>query len=219
MTDEEIYKQIEEYKNEANALYERTHEQVEASIVAHAQAKKKRKKLFVSLMSVAAVLIVTLAVVLPIVLQPQEQEIRYSDENKLLPDFLDCNLKEYYSNNNLSLLYLDLYEYAEDITTKRFYEEGKENITVYLSETFTDGNTGYRYQITVMKRNFVVESFEARTEEYQSTKIGDIEISYVLVKNSAAAKFEYNGYKYYLKINDGVTLDFLTATIESMLNH
>ena len=220
MTDKEIYQQIEEYSEEAKASYEKIHEQVEASIVKHAQAKKRRKKLFVSILSVATVLIVTLAIVLPIVLQPQDEEIiRYSDENTLLYDELDNNLKEYYARNNLSLLYLDWYEYAEELYTTRYYEEGKESITVYLRETMTDGNTGYHIEISVMKRNIVVDNLETKVEEYQFTNIRNVQISYVITKTLAIAKFEYQGYKYYLEIKDSVTLDFLTETIKSMFNN
>ena len=219
MTDEELYQSIEEYSEESDALYERIHEQVESSIVKHAQKKKKRKKLFVGMLSLATVLIVTLAIVLPIVLQPQEQEYRYSDANVLLPENLDCNLKEYYNQNHLSLLYLDWYEYAEDLKTSRYYEEGKETDTVYLSEVFTDGYYGYFVNLSVMKRNIVVERFDNRFEEFETTVIGDTQIVYVLNRGQALAKFEYQGYKYYLEIKDEITLDFLVKTIESMFNN
>ena len=219
MTEEEIYQQIEEYSEESNALYERIHEQVETSIVKHAQTKKKRKKFFVGIMSVAMVLVVTLAIVLPIVLRPQEEEVRYNDLTELTLDNLDCNLKEYYKRNNLSLLFLDWYEYAEDLTTERYYEKGKENDTVYLRETFTDGNTGYLIQLSVVKRNIVVEILDNPFEEPQTTSISGTEVTYILNRNWSLAKFEYNGYKYYLEIRDEVPLEFLVETIESMLNN
>ena len=219
MTEKEINQQIEEYREESDALYERIHEQVETSIVKHAQTKKKRKKFFVGFLSVATVLIVTLAIVLPIVLHPQDQEVRYSDLNVLLPDKLDCNLKEYYAAHNLSLLYLDWYEYAEDLTSERYYEEGKERDTVYLCEFFTDGYTGYSVKLAVMKRNIVVESLNEIYNESQNTKIGDTQISYVLQRTASFAKFEYQGYKYYLEINDEITFEFLIETIESMFNN
>ena len=219
MTDKEIYQQIEEYKEAESAHYKKIHEQVEASIVKHAQAKKRRKKLFVGVMSIAAVLIVTLAIVLPIVLQPQDDEVRYSDDSVLILDKLDYNLKEYNSRNNLSLLYLNWYEYAEDLATARYYEEGKEKETVYLYEKFIDGNTGYGVKLSVMKRNIIVESLDAMFGELQVAKCGDVEIAYTLKKTLCIAKFEYQGYKYYLEINDEITLDFLAETIESMFHN
>ena len=221
MTDKEIYQQIAEYSEAADAIYERIHEQVETSIVRHAQAKKRRKKLFGTLsVTVAVILVVVLAIVLPIIIQPQDEEIRYSDFNVLLPDKLDCNLKEYYERNNLSLLYLDWYEYAEDLSTARYYEEGKESDTVYLYETFTDGYWGYLVKLTVMKRNIVVEYLDEKFEDYETANINnDIQISYVIQRNLSYAKFEYQGYKYYLELNDGVELDFLVETIESMFNN
>ena len=219
MTDKEIYQQIEEYSEEASAHYEKIHAQVEASIVKHAQAKKRCKKLFVGIMSVAAVLIVTLAIVLPIVLQPQDDEIRYSDSSVLLPDNFDYNLKEYYERNNLALLYLDWYEYAEELYTARYYEAGKESNTVYLYEEFVDGNTGYSVKLSLMKRNIVVEMLEKPYEEPKTTVVNDTQITYVLQRTKGFAKFEHQGYKYYLEIDDEITLDFLIKTIESMFNN
>lgn len=220
MTDEEIYQQIEEHRQEADALYERIHEEVEASIVKHAQRKKRRKKLFTGILSIAAVLVVTLAIVLPIVLQPQEEEeIRYNEANVLVSGNLDYTLKEYSTINKLSLLYLDWYEYAEDLFTLRYYEEDKEGNTVYLSESFTNVNTGVNVEISVMKRNIVVESLDNRFSDPQTTKTGKTEITYTLSRNWSVAKFEYQGYKYYLQFNDGITLDFLLETIESMFNN
>ena len=219
MTDKEIYQQIEEHSEEAHALYERIHEQVETSIVKHAEKKKRRKKLFVASMSIAVALVVTLAITLPIVLQPQEQEIRYSDANVLLHDALDCNLKEYSAVNNLPLLYLDWYENAAELSTVRFYEEGKEGQTVYWRETWTDEYWGYPVRLFVMKRNIVVESLEEMIDEYETTIIGDTQIVYILHRNYSLAKFEYQGYKYYLEIRYGLEFDFLVETIESMFNN
>ena len=220
MTDEEIYQQIEEYREESDALYERIHEQVEASIVKHAQAKKRRKKLFTGILSIAAVLVVTLAIVLPIVLQPQDDMVRFNDPNDLLPEELNCNLKQYYEMTNQSLLYLDWYKGAEESLTVRYYEPGKESKTVYLSERIIDANIGCSVELTVMSRKYVVESFDERFDETQTTNVGKTRIIYKLTKDWGLAKFEYKGYKYYLKINDeNITLNFLVETIESMFNN
>ena len=219
MTDEEIYQQIEEYREESDALYEKIHEQVEASIVSHAQKKKRRKKFFAGVLSVVAVLIVTLSIVLPIVMKPQVDEIRYSDADILLPDALESNLKEYCVATNQSFLYLDWYEDAEDLHTARYYEEGKESDTVYLYEKFTDGNTGYTFKLSVLKQNIVVESLDEPFEEPKIIEINNTQVYYVLQRTVTSAKFEYQGYKYYLEINDGVTLEFLVETIESMFNN
>ena len=222
MTDKEIYQQIEEYGEESNALYEKIHEQVETSIVKHAQTKKRRKKLFTGILSVAAVFIITLAIVLPIVLKPQDvpdEEIRYSNIDSLSFEKLEFCLKDYYSITNQKLLYLDWYEDAEYLYTARYYAEEKANDTVYLYEKITDENSGSSVEISVMKRNIVIESIEDRFDEFEITNIGNTQIFYVLRKNRSMAKFEYQGYKYYLEIDEERTLNFLVKTIESMFNN
>ena len=219
MTDEEIYQQIEEYREQATAFYERSHEQVETSIVKHAQKKKRRKKFLTGILSVATVIVVTLAIVLPLVIQPQERESRYNNLEELLDETLDCTLKEYYLTNNQVVLCLDWYEHADDLYTARCYEKGKQSKTVYLYESFVDGNTGYGVEITVMKRNIVIEYLDDRFEAYQTTTINNCQITYAMGRDFSLAKFEYKGYKYYLKIIDSTSLDFLVQTIESMFNN
>ena len=221
MTDKEIYQQIEDYGEESNALYERIHEQVETSIVKHARAKKRRNKILAGALSVAVavILVVVLSITLPFGAQPQEEIFRYADASAFRSEQLNCNLKEYGAINGLPLLYLDWYEHADELDTWRYYEEGKENDTVYLRESFTDGNSGTFYQIRVMKQNIVIDSLDEGFEEYQTTSVDGVSVIYVLNWSSVLVKFEYQGYKYYLEIDDTITLDFLVETIESMLNN
>ena len=220
MTEKEIYQLIEEHKEESDALYERIHEQVESSIVAHAQAKKRRKKIFSSVFSVATalVLIVCLAVVLPIVLQGEVEDVvqRYSD-GELRSELLECNLKEYYQETNQSLLFIDRYENADAPITRRYYKEGNESETVYLYESFMDEETGYNIKLSIMKRNVSVDTFDEKLDECEIFKTFDPEISYRLDRKRSVAKFEYEGYKYYLEIDDKVELSFFIELIASMI--
>ena len=219
MTDKEIYQQIEEYSEEANALYERIHEQVETSIVRHAQAKKKRKKLFAGILSVAVVLVVTLSIVLPITIPSRDDKFWFCDTDEFFRERLDCNLKEYSEINNLSLLYLDRYQYAEGLFTARYYEKGKESDTVYLYESFEDRKSGYFIQVIAMECDSAVDKFDWRYDEYLNATINGVQIDYVLSIICSSARFEYQGYKYYLVIDNKVTSDFLLATIESMFHN
>lgn len=219
MTDKEIYQLIEEHKADADALYEKIHVQVESSIVQHAQAKKKRKKLFNTYFPVAMafVLIICLAVVLPITLQSpgEDVEIRYNDFDLLVAEKLDFNLEQYYiSINNHALLYLDMYEYAEDVFTRRYYEEGHESQTVALQESFTD-DMGYKFQLTIIKRNVAVDSIDNMVERYDTNEEANNPYMYKINKTKTIAKFEFGDYKYYLEINDEVELDFLTDIIDN----
>lgn len=227
MTDKEIYQLIEDYKEDSDALYERIHEQVESSIVQHAQAKKKRKKILSRVFSFATafVLIVTLAIVLPIVLHNDsgEEVIRYSDLGVLKSERLNCTLIEYYGEHYPSgtqmPLCLDRYEYAEDIFTWRYYEEGKQSETVYLYESFMDIDVGYFIQLSVMRNNIIIDAFDEKLSVNESTQIDNIQILYRLEKEHNIAKFEYKGYKYYLELDDEVEKDFLMSLISSMINN
>ena len=224
MTDEEIYQLIEENKEETDAFYERIHEQVESSIVQHAVAKKKRQKLLTKVFSAVAafVLVLSLAITLPIVLQPEtapggDPVIWYSDDDITASPALEYNLKEYANQNNESFLYIDLYDIAEDIETRRFYKKDDESITVYLQEFFTH-ETGNIVKLTVMKSNIVVDTFDDVMKESQVLQGYDVDILYEIGRTTSYAQFEYNGYKYYLEIQYEIDETFLTEILDNMFS-
>lgn len=224
MTDEEIYQLIEEHKEETDALYNRIHEQVESSIVQHAVAQKKRKKLLTRVFSAvgAFVLILSLAIALPIVLQPGEENpdgetsIWYS-ELDLYSLQLDYNLKEYARRNNETFLYIDLNE-MEDIETRGFYEANNESVTLYLQELFT--YEGYPIKLTIIRQGINVEQYENFILNPQKLDFeeSDTDIYYSINKTRSSAQFEYKDYKYYLEFNDQIDEMFLTEILDNMFS-
>ena len=223
MTDKEIYQLIEENKAETDALYERIHEQVESSIVQHAAFKKKRQKLLTRVFSAVAavVLVLSLAIVLPIVLRqdattPDGEPVIWYSDTDLTSTFLEDNLKAYARKNNDSFLYIDLYDIAEELKTYRFYENDNESITAYLQETFTHGEYGYFVQFTVMKSNISVKSFDEKMKEPLEISVNNVDVYYEIGRSRSLAQFEYNNYKYYLEIKDEIDEIFLTEIISNM---
>lgn len=220
MTDKEIYQLIDEYKEDSDALYERIHEQVESSIVQHAQVKKKRKKIMSSVFSVATafILIVCLAIVLPIVLQQEgDDTIRYNGTN-IQSEVVNYTLKDYIQNLGEPILYLDWYDTADVVSTTRYYDVDNVETTVYMQEYLF--NEGYSVELSVLKNNdkIVVETLEVEWDapKYTSTKDG-VSITYQLFRDKCNTKFEYEGYTYYLNFLDSAELeDFIIPTIESM---
>lgn len=227
MTDEEIYQIIDEHKEETDALYERIHEQVEASIVQYAVARKKRQRIMTRVFSVvgAFVLILSLAIVLPIVLQPDgttpegDPVIWYSDTD-ISSHPLDYSLKEYAIKNNESFLYIDLGYTAEDLKTRRYYKKDDESITVYLQESFTHGEWGYSVKLTLMKSNIVAGTFDRNIKEPAKLEGFAVDINYQITRAMSYAQFEYDGYKYYLQFEEaeGIDEDFIADIISNMFN-
>ena len=217
MTEKDILKISQEYKDEKEPLYEKIHERVEETIVQQARKRKRLQTFYKAFpVSVALVLIICLAVILPIVLQPADDgEIRYSDV-ELDSEKLDITLKEYASLRNEQFLYIDLYDMAEDLITRRYFKISDEGATAYLKESFTDGETGYHILLTIMKNNVTVDRYENLMKDSQLLTIKDVPILYEITRQTAVAQFEYDGYKYYLEFNDGIDEEYLTSIITNM---
>lgn len=227
MTEKDIQKISEEYKDEKAPLYDKIHERVEELIVQQAKRRKKIKTFYKVLpVALAMVLIVSLAIVLPIVLQADDTPpggnpvIWYSDVDITSSPPLEYNLKEYAKQTNEPFLYIDLYDIAEDVETRRFYKKDDESITVYLQEFFTHGETGYIVKFTVMKSTVIVESFDDNIKEPQLLEGYSVDIQYEIDRLKSYAQFEYDGYKYYLEFEDayGMDEDFLAEIISNMFN-
>ncbi|MCH5152810.1 MAG: hypothetical protein J1F68_02465 [Clostridiales bacterium] len=227
MTEKDIQKISEQYKDEKTPLYKKIHERVEDMIVQQARKRKRIKTFYKTFpVALAMVLVISLAIVLPIVLQPNETtpggapSIWYSDSDitsQPLPT--GDTLKKYVAENNESFLYIDMYEVAEDIDTQRYYKKDDESITVYLQETFTHTETGYFIRLTVKKNNIIVESLDNEINEPQTLSVNNVTVYYGITRQDAIAQFEYDGYKYYLgfaDIDEYFTVEFIAEIISNM---
>lgn len=216
MKDKDIHRLIQEQNKEENdALFERI--QSNLGFSSQAQAKPKHKfnyKIFT--LATALVLVLCLAVVLPIVLQSDDGQLRYSATN-MRSEELGYTLNEYIQNHGISVLYID-WEIIDESVTERYYDINNYDQTVYLSEFLVNGETGYSLKYIVMPLNISVDSVEFDESAYTDELIiRDVNVSYSLGL-TALAKFEYQGYKYYFEFYDSVDEQFIRETIESMFN-
>ena len=221
MTEKDIKKISEQYKDEKEPLYDKIHERVEEMIVRQAQ-KRKRLNTFYKVfpVSLAMVLIICLAIVLPIVLQPMGEqpengEIRYSYfQDELESEELKYTLKN--RENNEKYLYIDSYDKAEEITTIRYFKKGDDSVTVYWQESFEHVELECSITLSIMKQNITVDKFDNFLSNPKTEKINGVEITYTLTTLDCKAQFEYSGYKYYLKLDGGIELEDLENIINNM---
>ena len=218
--DKEVLQIEEKYKDEFDALYDRIHVEVEQNIAKQAQLRKRRQQLSIRLSSIAVALIfvVTLSIVLPIVLQPEETILRYNDSN-IQFETVEYTLKEYAQNTGENILILDWYDTADTCNTKRYFDVNNIDTTVFMQEFFD--YEGLSVELSALKNNdkIIVEILETDWSEPDYTTINDITVAYRMMIKSCKLKFEYQGYTYYLNFMDTADWDFITFTIESMFNN
>ena len=222
MTEKDFQIISEQYKDEKEPLRAKVHQRVEEMYEQKAK-RKQRLNIFYKVfpVSLAVVLIISLAITLPIVLQPTgeqpDSEIRYSDLDLDIEE-LDVTLKEYATSNNEQYLYIDLYDIAEDLSTVRYFKADDDSVTAYLQESFVHGETGYSIKLSIMKQNITVDKYDGEFENSQEMIVNNVTIIYRISRTGASAQFAYNDYKYYLEFDDAIEIEFLTEIITNMFS-
>ena len=109
-----------------------------------------------------------------------------------------------------------MYNIAEDLATFRYFEKNNDSVTAYLHESFIDGYTGYSIQLTIMKNNIIVDELDDELPNPQEMFINNAKIIYSINRQESKAQFEYQDYKYYLRFDDAIDVEFLTEIITNM---
>lgn len=170
----------------------------------------------------AAVAAVCLAIVLPIVLNrgtavPTE---RYCHAADCIETPIDYSIKEYSERNNLSLLYVDWYDIADEIQTSLFVNANNANDVVYLQERIFNGETGSVVILYVTDLYTKVDVFEDIGSIYDSTEtIDTIQVHWVYQMNKGMAFFEYSNRRYYIELRYPMAEDSVLDLVESMLSN
>lgn len=216
--DKQVQKSFEDEQREHYAqLYERIRPQVEQGIADGYQKRQHRKKQLHTYLPIAAVLVVVLCVsiILPITLQQGDNIVRY-DNDSLNTELLDTTFKEYVVANKIKSLYPNWYDRVDLYQTIRYFDSN--NTTVFISEKVTDRD-GNSIEFSCTKKNYFVETLEnlwqnKTTEEY--IQVNKINIQYISDFTKMYARFEVDGYKYYLQIDNG-DMSVLQSTLEDLL--
>ena len=190
------------------------------------QQIKSRKRFFnvkAAAFGVAGIFAVSLAIVLPMALNkntPYESPHRYTyNASQFEYDDLGLTIKEYSAEIGKTFLYIDWYDYAEEcITTKYFLSDDADNI-IYIAEDIYNGETGDHVQLAFVDTNIDVDRLDdikascTKNYEYNNTIIN---WTYDSMSESRAF-FEYDGYKYYLRLFDPMSEQAILDIVKEML--
>lgn len=215
MKDNKIHRLIESQDPEGKeALCQKVSERTGIPYATQKQTKRTLNVKFLSIATVV-VLVIFLAVILPIVLQNVPEQSYYFYTQDLWFDYIDQTLKEYSESTGNSILYIDWYENAQYYATKRFYYGTDPIVTTYLKETWINQYGNY-VELIVVKNNITVYELDFGWDSAINTAVKNIPVYYTVSRQSSKAKFEYQGYKYYIYFLDTADEEILLSTIESM---
>lgn len=166
-----------------------------------------------------AVLIVCLAVIIPLALKDKDKpDVRYCYTADCEMIELDCNARDYASQNSSSILFVDWYDVAEEVITTLYVNKADNEDIVYIEEVIINGETGDIIKVSVCDVSTKVDILEA---------YANICVVEAMIKGNkvlwrydmmlSKAFFEYNGYKYYLELSYPMTENAILEIVEAML--
>ena len=227
MNKKNIHKLIEEKNPEGKAaLRERVMERLNLPTEAEQPQKKPTfsyKRFYRIFAGVsAAVAAVCLAIVLPIVLNrgtavPTE---RYCHAADCIETPIDYSIKEYSEHNNLSLLYIDWYDTADELETLLFVNNNDDNDVIYLKETIVNGETGSIATLYITELHTKVDIFEDVENSCENFEyISSVKVSWGYEDIKGTAYFEYSGRSYVIELRYPMAEDSVLDLVESMLSN
>lgn len=169
----------------------------------------------------AAVAVICLAIILPFALNsgntPQTSDERFRYEQDCEEKWLDCTLKEYSEQNNISILYLDWYDFA-DSRASLFVNKDDETDIVYMCEELIDGEIGIHVILRILDIYTKVDVFESYIDFCEEIAyISSVQVRWGGSNLGQDAYFEYNGYRYFIELRNGVNEGSILEIVESML--
>lgn len=180
---------------------------------------KKRYRIVASVS--AALLVACLAIVIPVVLNrdtgPTE---RYCYAADCAENQIDNTIKEYSEQNNLSLLYIDWYDIADEIDTLLYVNINDTTDVVYMQEKLVNGEIGSIVTLYITDLHTKVDVFEDIGSTCDNTDvINSITVHWFFQNDEGVARFEYLGYKYLIDLRFPVAEDSILDLVESMISN
>ena len=125
-------------------------------------------------------------------------------------------LKEYAQEIGESLLYFDWYEETEGLKDYAWQLKDTQEI-ICFEEEIIDINTGCRVYLFVMEVDTTIEDFFGDEETDQKSEIDGIQIDWKYSKFRSNAKFIYEEYSYYLRLEEPMDENHILDLVEELL--
>lgn len=166
-----------------------------------------------------AVVAACLAIVLPIVgNNTQIPEERYCNASDCIEIPIEYSVKEYSEKNNLSYLYIDWYNIADEVQTKLFVNAEKPDDLIYAQEILVNGETGSFVVLSITDLYTKVDILEAFWNDCTvAVVIKGTNIYWNSFNFVNKAYFEYGNYRYFIELTYSLSDDYIFELIEGML--
>ncbi len=185
-----------------------------------------RKKLsFKKIASIAAAAVVTLGVGIFSAVYFTRQggtpapkdENRYCASSEYSEIATDLTLKEYALQTEQDILYFDWYENAAELRNKTFEINDTKEVICFKEEMFNT-NTGAYIKLYVTDNKTDLEELAFFNNCINENAVSNIKVNYIYTRAEGRVKFEYNGYRYYLRVDMPQSEQAMFALVEELLS-
>jgi len=144
-------------------------------------------------------------------------ENRYCAQSEYTIEETEMTLKEYSLQQEGKILYFDWYENLDSLSNYSCTLNQTSEIIMYREE-FSHSDTGYFIFLSVTDNYTEIENLEKyKTSCIDQTLIKEVETKYFFGKTLGYAMWEFDGYKYYMEVQNIMSQDELFALVEELL--
>ena len=141
---------------------------------------------------------------------------RYFDAQSYETVETQTNLKGYAQEIGENLLYFDWYEETDYLKNSAWLLKDTQEVICYKEEII-DVNTGCVVTIFVTEANTKMESFTLDENTDRVSVVKGVNIDWLLYNDKAFLNFEYEDYRYYLRIKEPLNEEYVFALLEELL--
>ena len=125
-------------------------------------------------------------------------------------------LKEYAQEIGENLLYFDWYAETDHLKDQVWQLKDTQEI-ICFQEEIVDINTGCIINMYVIQGNIEIEGFSSDEETNRKSEVNGIQIEWQYLRFDAYANFEYEDYKYYLRVKEPIDENYILDLVEELL--
>lgn len=125
-------------------------------------------------------------------------------------------IKDYALEMGKSLLYFDWYEETDFFKDKVWQLKDTQEI-ICFEEEIIDINTGCPIYMFVIQADIEIENFSFAEETDRKSEIQSVNIDWRYTRYRAYANFEYEDYKYYLRVDEPMDENHILDLVEELL--
>lgn len=125
-------------------------------------------------------------------------------------------LKDYAQAIGKDLLYFDWYQETDFLEDYAWQLKDTQEI-ICFQEEITDINTGCIVYVFVIQADIEIENFSIEEETDRNGEIKQVQIDWSYSKFNAYANFEYEDYKYYLRVDEPIDENYILDLVEELL--